>query len=61
MNSIILSPVGTSIFTKGKFPPEINKFSNCKKLEEIPSDQREEISSYIQEVNNCCCLPLWKM
>ena len=50
MNSIILSPVGTSIFTKGKFPPEINKFSNCKKLEEIPSDQRGIISSYIQEV-----------
>ena len=50
MNSIILSPVGTSIFTKGKFPPEINKFSNCKNLEEIPSDRREEISSYIQEV-----------
>ena len=52
MNSIILSPVGTSIFTKGKFPSEINQFSNYKNLEDIPSDRRGIISSYIQEVHD---------
>jgi putative CRISPR-associated protein (TIGR02619 family) len=52
MNSLILSPVGTSIFTKGAFPQEISKYSNCRKLEDIPSDRRRIITDYIAQTRD---------
>lgn len=47
MNSIILSPVGTSIFTKGDYPREISQYSNARTLEDIPPDRRGIICTYI--------------
>ncbi len=49
MNAIILSPVGTSIFTKGDYPREISQFSNARNLEDIPSDRRGIINCYISQ------------
>ncbi len=49
MNSIILSPVGTSIFTKGDYPREISIFSNARCPEDIPSDRRGIITDYIAQ------------
>ena len=52
MNSIILSPVGTSIFTKRDYPPEISIYSNYRTLSDIPSDRRGIIKAYIAETKN---------
>lgn len=52
MNSIILSPVGTSIFTKGSYPHEISKYSNYRKLEDIPFDRRRIITDYIAQTRD---------
>ncbi len=49
MNAIILSPVGTSSFTKGDYPREISQFSNARNLEDIPSDRRKIITGYISQ------------
>ncbi|MDD3535995.1 MAG: putative CRISPR-associated protein [Candidatus Cloacimonetes bacterium] len=51
MSTIMLSPVGTSTFTKGNFPREIHTYSNCRSKEEIPPEAREKIEAYIAETH----------
>jgi|LSQX01.3.fsa_nt_gb putative CRISPR-associated protein (TIGR02619 family) len=47
MSNIILSPVGTSILTKDGPRQEINQYSNCRNVEDIPTEAREKIEAHI--------------
>lgn len=49
MNSIILSPIGTSLFTKGAFPPQISRYSNCHRQEDIPDEHRDCVVSWVEQ------------
>lgn len=49
MNSIILSPIGTSVFTKGAYPKEISQYSNRRTLDDLPSGIRGTIDAYIAQ------------
>lgn len=52
MSKIILSPVGTSILTKGDFPREIHTYSNCRHKEEIPPEIGAKIEAYIAQTHD---------
>ncbi len=49
---MVLSPVGTSIFTKAPFPAAVNLYSGKKRPEDIPPEELRKIDDHVSEVRD---------